>query len=88
MKNRDRYTFWSTSLKAILGCMVTNKDIQVCDEFMDDRYRYTIWFTGTLEVYGLLWWSWLIEIYMNVWCLYGCKMFYIDNRDIRMYDGL
>ena len=79
---------WFTSLKTILGSMVTNGDIQVCDEFMEDRYRYMIWFTGMLEVYGLPWWSGLIEIYINIWSLYGCMMFYIDNRDIRMYDGL
>ena len=63
MKNRGRYTIWFTSLKAIPECMVTNGDIQACDEYVDDRYRYMIWSTGMLEAYGLLWWSWIIAIY-------------------------
>ena len=88
MKNRGRYTIWFTSLKAIPECMVTNGDIQACDKYVDDRYRYMIWSTGMLEAYGLLWWSWIIAIYMNGWWLNECMMFYIDNRDMRMHDGL
>ena len=47
-KNRGGYVIWFTVLKAIPDCMVTNGDIQLCDEYVGNGYKYMIWSIGKL----------------------------------------